>query len=370
MTQHPEVSTFLLELMKVHHVNAVGYAIVDHHEVVDSQVLSTHPEIKVSSRSLFQACSLSKILTAVALLHLCSIGRIDLDVPVNRQLREWKIGGAEAEQVTISQCLSMTSGLCYGDPRLTFPNYPHDAPVPRLMDILTGAAPAITPPIIMGKTPGSCYSYTGAGFMVLQQLIEERSGSSFSAMMQEKIFPGLGMKHSTFECPLRRWKEDALPGFNSAGEMNMGGWDNIPTSASGGMWSNPQDIAQCIIALSQAYLGKENSLLSKDLAVQMLQKQKGSDFGLGLVIDDESPSLNFRKNGRNAGFHNELIMFPTEGKGIIVMTNSAGGMPLIHEFIRYVARAYSWPSYDPEFDETRLNSNSNTKVCCATESVP
>ncbi|MDO8954148.1 MAG: serine hydrolase domain-containing protein [Gammaproteobacteria bacterium] len=346
--------SFLKKIMGSYNVNVVGFAIIDDYKIVETKTLSQYSEIKVSDQSLFQACSLSKSLTAAAVLHLCSKNKISLGIPLNAQLSLWKIRGQDAENVTISQCLSMTSGLCYGDQNLSFPNYSHDAPIPKLMDILNGVSPAITPSIKLGTIPGLQYAYTGTGYMALQQLIEEQTFMSFDTFMTACIFPSLIMTHSTFECPLTKWQSDAIPGFSASGEMNPAGWDNIPTSASGGLWSTPTDIANFAIFIAKTYLGEDNSLFPQSLAKEMLRKQKNTNFGLGFVIDQGSRALNFRKNGSNSGFNNEIIMFPETGQGVVVMTNSAGGLALIKEFTAYVAKKLNWPHYQPEFDEVAL----------------
>ncbi|MCX7123305.1 MAG: serine hydrolase [Gammaproteobacteria bacterium] len=327
----------LVELMQKHSVFVAGYALIEGGKIVDQQTISLHPKIQVSTESLFQACSLSKPLTAWAILHLVQAGKIDLHQPLNNQLQHWKIPPSEYGEVTISQCLSMTSGLCYGDPNQKIPNYPHDAALPSLRETLDGCLPAINPAIRLGLKPGSRYIYSGAGFMVLQQLIEEKTGQAFAEYMEQVIFQQLRMVKSTFECPLKKWRADAVPGFNALGEMNMDGWDQIPSSASGGLWSTPRDLAECMIHLANAKT--------------MLTRQDHSRFGLGVVIDEVNGVINFRKNGCNAGFQNEMIMFPESGQGIVVMTNSAAGMTLIQEFISYVAAEYHWPAYDHHFNE-------------------
>jgi len=69
------------------------------------------------------------------------------------------------------------------------------------------------------------------------------------------------------------------------------------------------------------------------------------------VVSGQGNSLNFRKNGHNYGYHNELLMFPNTGQGIVMMTNSENGMEVINYMIPIIAHEYAMPRYFPFFDE-------------------
>src|SRR5262245_59518884 len=67
-----------------------------------------------SPGNLYQAASLSKLVTAVAALRLVEQGRLDLDRDVNDDLTQWRVppGGLEQEgQVTLRGLVSMTAGI-------------------------------------------------------------------------------------------------------------------------------------------------------------------------------------------------------------------------------------------------------------------
>lgn len=322
-------------------------AIIDAGNIFSSTIAS-HKEIKILNRALFQACSFSKSLTAFAILMLANDGIINLDSPINNQLKTWRIPTDFA--VTARQCLSMTSGLTYGSLETQISGYGKNDPIPTLQNILDGQYPAKNTGIQCSDTPGSTCRYSGAGFMVLQKLIEEMSGQTFSNFMREKILLPLDMINSTFECPLTK-QQRAIPGFDELGKMIPNGYENNPHSASGGLWSTPLDIAKFMIALSDAYRGKNTTLISQTLAHQMLTQQHNSNFALGLVVDGEGSTVNFRKTGHNSGYYCQLLMFPNRAQGIVVMTNSATGIHLIHEIIASTAIHYQWPPYSSNFNE-------------------
>ena len=350
------INAFLASLMGKYQVSVVGYAVINAYHMTAVNTLSLDSSITPSADSFFQAASLSKPIAAFTVMNLVSKQELQLEVPVNQQLRSWQIPcdvAGYSERVTPRTCLSMTSGLTYGEPGTVFAGYPNDTQVPLLEQFLNGLAPATNPAIRASYNPGQTYAYTGAGYMVMQKLIEDVISKPFQAMMEQDFFPTLSMRCSNYASPLSEaLRHHAVPGFNKHRQMLMGGWDNNPAPASGGLWSTPTDIAHFMVALSESYLGQDDTFVSKENAREMLSRQPNSLFGLGLVVNDCGKSFNFRKIGFNRGYANALIMFPEVGQGLVVMTNSANGMALIKAFVAYVALIQYWPYYTANFDET------------------
>ena len=94
----------------------------------------------VSASTLFGAASMSKPVTAMAVLRLVQEGKIDLDGDVNTYLKSWKIPANEYTKnhaVTIRELLSHTSGIGTHNGAL----YDPDKGVPSMLEILDGKAP-------------------------------------------------------------------------------------------------------------------------------------------------------------------------------------------------------------------------------------
>ncbi|OGT41296.1 MAG: hypothetical protein A3F13_09870 [Gammaproteobacteria bacterium RIFCSPHIGHO2_12_FULL_40_19] len=349
--QLTEFDNDVIILMNKHRINTVGYAIIDNFNIVAANTIGGNASININS--IFQACSLSKSLTAYAALNLAAQNKLFLDLPINQQLKSWKLSHSEyADIVTVRHCLNMTSGLSFGDPGTFFSGYGQYAALPTLLQILKGEKPATNPPIKIIYEPGTKYFYSGAGFMILQQLIEDIVGMNFALYMNDKFLPKLGMLRSTFECPLSEtYRKLAINGYKSDKQQIEGGWDHVVGSASGGLWSTPSDLANFCIYLSRLYVDKAGATVEKKLIKEMLAEYQNTDFGLGLVVDAVSGALNFRKNGHNAGYHCEMLMFPEYGKGVVVMTNSASGIEFVNEFIATISDELNWPAYRKDFNE-------------------
>jgi CubicO group peptidase (beta-lactamase class C family) len=347
----PKVDSALLHLMETYHVPVVGYAIIDHYQVVAAGTLSIDPKITVSSDSLFQAASISKSMAAYAALRLVSRGILNLDAPVNDKLSSWKIPQNDFQKnhpVTLREILSMTSGLSVNG----FSGYAQEKSLPNLRQVLKGKSPANNTPIEVTYQPGSKYFYSGGGFQVLQQVIEDVEKKPFADSIKELVLNPLGMQNSHYEFPVsEKWRSKIVPAFLSDGAEIKGGWDNYAASAAAGLWSTPEDLAKFAIDVSHSFVTNRVGLLGKNDAYQMLTRQANSYFGLGVVVDGTGKNLSFRKAGHNTGYYSELLMFPGAGQGIVIMTDSENGEAIIHTLIPFVAREYNWATCTPSFDE-------------------
>lgn len=346
-----DIDQELIVAMTTYRVPVVGYAIIKNYKIVAVNTLSIDPKLQVSNNSLFQAASISKSISAYGALKLVSQGKLRLDDPVNNQLTTWKIPENEYNKnnpVTLRQLLDMTSGLSVSG----FPGYEQGKKLPTLQEILDGVPPANTAPIRVFYKPGSKYFYSGGAFQVLEKLMEDTTKKPFQSWMENEILKPLKMENSFFQYPLNKKLSDvAVPGFLNDGTMIKGGWNNYAIAGAGGAWSTPTDIAKFAIHIAKSYLGEENNIISKSVAKQMLSRQNITDYGLGIVINGSGRTLNFRKAGHNAGYHNEMFMFPNSGDGIVIMTNSENGEYIINYLIPLIAQKYNWPCYFPYFDE-------------------
>ena len=153
---------------------------------------------------LFQAGSVAKPVTALAALALADRGEIGLDADVNRHLVSWQLPGRRL--ATLRQLLGHTAGT--GVP--FYPGYPRSGPVPTPLQSLAGELPAVTPPVLADPAAACRFSYSGAGYAVVQQLIADVTGLPFASAVGELVLGPLGMRDSTFEQPLpaRLWPAD------------------------------------------------------------------------------------------------------------------------------------------------------------------
>lgn len=156
---------------------------------------------KVDRNTIFQVASLSKFVSAAGVMKLVELGKIDLDTPVSKYLKRWKLPPSEFdnEQVTVRKLLSHTAGLTDG---LGYNGFENKDSVQTLEQSLTKAKdadPGEGGEVKVGIEPGSRWKYSGGGFTLLQLLVEETSGQSFNDFMTDSLFAPLKMTSSSYQ---------------------------------------------------------------------------------------------------------------------------------------------------------------------------
>lgn len=299
----------------------------------------------VTSEALFQAASISKPVTAMAALRLVQSGKLDLDTNVNRYLKTWKVPDNEftaKTKVTLRELLTHTAGMTVHG----FPGYSSGAPVPTLVQVLDGEKPANSPPIRVDIAPASMWRYSGGGYVIVQQLLEDVTGEPFPKLMREMVLGPIGMTRSTYEQPLpaARLAEAALP-YRQNGEAVAGGPHVYPEMAPAGLWTTPSDLARYAMEVQRSLAGKSNRVISAATARQMLTPGM-NQWGLGPGTGGNGEHPYFTHSGANEGFQCNLVAYES-GDGAAIMTNSDSGGQLAEEILRTIAYEYKWPDFQP-----------------------
>ena len=117
----------------------------------------------VTPETAFQAASISKPVTAFAVMRLVEAGKLSLDENVNRYLKSWKVPENEFTRdrpVTLRALLSHTSGTGDG---FGFPGYHPSSERPTLVQILNGDKPSNVGRVFWERPPFTAFKYSGGG---------------------------------------------------------------------------------------------------------------------------------------------------------------------------------------------------------------
>jgi len=338
----------LMRAMSDYDVPGVSIAILDHYAIIWAGgygVLQAGGLLPVRVDSLFQACSISKAVTAVAVLRLVQAGALELDADVNRYLTTWKLPANDSWQpvVTIRQLLSHTAGINVP----WFYGYHRDQDIPSLEQILAGEKPANTPGIRVTALPGTRFRYSGGGYCVLQQLLCDVRGGSFQDLRHDLVLDPAGMAHSTYEQPLpeKSWS-NASRGHRANGKPLPGGWHTMPEQAAAGLWTTATDLGRLSLDLQLSLAGQTDRILSPGMARLMLspQAQPGAAglMGLGIWLEGQGAQARFGHPGDNEGFASRWIALRESGMGAVILTNSDNGGELIADVLHTIEQAYGW----------------------------
>jgi CubicO group peptidase (beta-lactamase class C family) len=327
------------EALRTLNIPSVGIALIERGELAWARAHGAG----TSTRTLYQAASLSKTAAALAALRLVQQGRLDLDRDVNAHLTSWRVPETDltrSRPVTLRGLLSMTGGM--GVPG--YLGYPPGAPLPSLVQILDGVPPANSPPVRVEYVPGSRYAYSGGGYQIVQALVEDATRGPFEDALRELVLGPAGMADSLFVQPLpRALAARAATGHTGSGAELPGGWRVLPELAAAGLWSTPTDLAKLLVEIARAYRGADGRLLDREMARAMLAPQNGGPYGLGGAVAGSGRGLVLMKSGQNVGYQGYMLIFPETGQGLVVMTGSDNGTTLATALIRRAASAYGWP---------------------------
>lgn len=216
------VDDYINTQMPKNHITGLSLAIIDGGTIVRAQgygFADTAAGTAVTQHTLFQAGSISKSVAAMGALRLVESGKLSLDADVNSALVSWKVPENQftnEKPVTLRAILSHTAGLSVHG----FAGYAVDAPVPTLLQIMNGEKPANTPAIRVNKLPGSIWRYSGGGYMVMQQMVLDVTGTKFPGFMRDNVLTPLGMTDSSYEQPMPPVRESsAVNGYSPDGSL-------------------------------------------------------------------------------------------------------------------------------------------------------
>src|SRR5579859_2717439 len=352
----PPLELTLKQLMETYRIPGLSVAVVDNYQIVWAKgfgVTEYGGTTPVTTRTLFQAGSISKPVAAVGAMWLVEHGKLSLDEDVNKKLKTWKVPENEFtkdQKVTLRRLMSHSAGLTVHG----FPGYAVGTPVPTLVQIFNGEKPANTDPIRVDFVPGTKMRYSGGGVTIEQQLIIDVTGKPFPQFMHDTVLSKIGMTESSYEQPLPPARAaHTATGARANGKPVEGRWHIYPEMAAAGLWTTPTDLAKFAIEIALSKQGKANHVLSQKSTQEMLTPQikseesDGSSVGLAFFLGGPQNPDQFGHNGSDEGFQANLIMLADSGKGLAIMGNSDTFFYIAPRVLELVAREYDW-KYTPD----------------------
>jgi CubicO group peptidase (beta-lactamase class C family) len=292
----------------------------------------------VNDDTIFEAASLSKPVFAYGVLKLVEKGKLNLDTPLSKYLPQPYVeNDARAQLITARMVLSHTTG---------FPNWSFNQPLRTQFN------------------PGERFSYSGAGFVYLQKVVEHLTGQPLEALMRKEVFAPLGMDSSSFVW-MDKYETLKATGHDSAGTAKPRR-KNSEANAAGSLHTTTSDYAKFVVAML------EGKGLRKETLKQMLSQQtrvdegcsnciakeptgKFSDsifWGLGWGLQRTAAGDSFWHWGdNNNDTHAFVIASEKQKSGLLIFTDSGNGHSIIPEIVTQVLGdrqpLTSWIDYEP-----------------------
>jgi len=331
-------SAYLLQrdiprLMKEADIPGLSVALIRHGKIVWRHhygVSNAETQQPVTDSTIFEAASLSKVVTAYAALQLVDQGKLSLDTPLNKYLgNNYEIGDdPRIHLITARRVLSHSAG---------FPNWrPQGA--------------ALLP---INFAPGEKFSYSGEGFVYLSKVIEQITKTPFKEYMQQKVLGPLGMKQSSFEWE-DRYQQTGIYRHDWLGHKSFR-FEGKGVNAAASLHTTAEDYAKFIIALLNG-TGLKKKTWQQMFTPQIIVNDKNPDvaWGLGVGLETTPDGKTFWHWGDQGDSKCYMTAYIDRKDAIVYFTNSSNGLSITREMLAdalggdHPAVAWlNYPRYNP-----------------------
>ena len=315
------------KLMEAADIPGLSMAVIQDGEILWSGtfgVRSRETNEPVDENTIFEAASLTKTVTAVAVLKLVERGVVDLDTPLSEYLPYPKLAGDDRyKKITARHVLTHTTGL---------PNWGN-----KLL-----------------REPGVQYGYSGEGFLYLGRTLEKLTGMTLEEFARKEIFDPLEMSSTSYV-----WNE--LYAANGASGHDRHGFANPlrqRTDPNGGasLITNAKDYAAYLCAILNNQVLKPETidmmLTPHVKATSRREEGKLDDYvswGFGWGIQPGNTENGFWHWGDNGDLRAFTVSYKGRKEGLVFFANSENLFTIAESLISLVIDdpqyAFGWLTY-------------------------
>jgi CubicO group peptidase (beta-lactamase class C family) len=283
-------------------------------------------DVPVTSETMFRLASISKPVTAVAVMKLVEEGRLDLDWPIQEYCPTFP---DKPWPVTVRQLLGHLSGVRH------YSDAEDQDEVRTYAGVVDGLSKFAKDPLC--HEPGKAYTYTTYGYTVLGCAVEGASGKSYETFVLENVWTKAGATTARAEDRLAVIPHRAA-GYSLRrgvlGKANF--YDNSYKLPGGGWISTASDLVRFADALFV-----NGDLLARETVEAILTPLKTSDgastdYGLGWSVEvQEGERLAWHSGGQN-GVTTRLMYLPERRAVVAVMCNL--GSVRLQDLVKRIGR--------------------------------
>ncbi|MBI3869488.1 MAG: beta-lactamase family protein [Verrucomicrobia bacterium] len=311
--RHERVRTAIEKYMAAKKITGASVAIAKDDKLDFAQgfgYADLENDVVYQSETVNRLASVSKTITAVAVMQLVEAGKIDLDADIRAYVPEFPDKG---EQITARHILKHTSGIRHYKPD-ELENYT------RLASVVDGLRRFTADPLL--HKPGEKFTYSTYAFSLLARAVETTSGLTFKDYLDQKVFEPAGMKASGLE-DLRAIVKHRTRGYRRRTDGSVGNSDFSDISykwAGGGMVSTSPDLCRFGIALLRGKL-MAPSTLAQMWTVQKLNDGTALPQSLGWAVESYNGKAVAMHGGAQPMSRTFLLIVPSDNLVMAILTN-------------------------------------------------
>lgn len=269
-------------------------------------------DIPITPKTIFYLASVSKQFTGYAILLLAKEGKLNLTDQVRSHL-PWIPDFKKI--ITIRHLLNHTSGIRDDLSMASFGGLGDGIVTQDL------AIQYIKNSRALNYDTGEKYLYSNSNYVLLAEIVKERSGKSFKAFVDSALFKPLDMKHSFFlDEPNKLVKNRAASYYKTGNQFNNAPHE-VFTLGDGGMFSNIEDLSKWVMNFYNPKVGSAEDI-SKFGENGILNDGSKIPYALGIVTNQYKGLKQYTHSGSLAGFRTNISVFPELKIAFIVLSNN------------------------------------------------
>lgn len=289
------------------------------------QTSVNHP-LPVTSTTIFQAGSVSKLFTTLAVMRMVETGELNLDEPICTWLPEFRLSDTDcASKVTVRHLLQHTGGW-RGDYDVDTGR--GDGALRRMLAVIE-SAPQLTP-------LGSTFHYSNLGFVLLGHVMATVRTTSFETLVRELVIEPLVMPRTGFFLEDLAFERLAAGHLLADGEPFVSDWARPRSRGpNGGILSCVDDL----LTFAHFHFGDGTTsdgtrLVTEETMRQMMSpsvtfRSTGDAACLGWMYNKWAETDVLGHSGGTLGFRSRLTVLPEVGLSLVMLTNGTHGDKVI-----------------------------------------
>ncbi len=266
--------------------------------------------VPMKPEMVFEIGSMTKQMTAVAVLMLMEEGKLSLQDEITKYIPDYPVQG---HKITIHHLLTHTSGIkSYTSMQEWQPLWRNDMTPEEMIDLFKNQP--------MDFAPGEHYLYNNSAYFMLGYVIEKASGMSYGKFLKERIFKPLKMNNSYYGS-----HEQIIQGRASGYQkkedfVNAEYLSLTQPYAAGSVMSNVDDLLTWQMAVRDNKLVK-NETIQLAFTDYRLNDGKPIHYGYGWGLNDINGSPTIEHSGGIFGYTTNGIWLPEEDVYVVMLTN-------------------------------------------------
>ena len=277
-----------------------------------------------NKNTLHRIASISKPMTAIAIMQLYERGEIDLDVPIQDYVAEYP--KSNKGEITIRQLLKHTSGVQHYSSMwdgISFTSYPN------MIEALNEFKERD-----ISFVPGTEYQYTSYGYTILGAIIEKVSGMSYQDYMIKNIWEVADMRNTNIENSGTEYDNKADLYIKLGRYYIKSPKTDLSVKApGGGVYSTAEDLLKFGKAIWENKLIDSSSLNLMISSTDSLKQ--GTPYGFGwFVIDHSEYGRILQHGGSQSGTSSFFQIFLDQKIATAALANNFGSDDGVYYLVR------------------------------------